>query len=539
MVDFPGKRPYGLVLLGILSVLAAVSDPLAGLVIAVTSFLRVPAKTKDELVIDLVEVLAVLPGSIVGAVLIFFYRSSFALPEIAIDPVLPVLALITAFFGGVLLYRRRRLQSLKLLASWFIASLVVPSLLNVPVLTAVAVYALPSLLILGSALVLNVDKGMIKTVRKVTTSNRRKKSEGSEKLLEVDITKIFCATLLILLGSYGMINNYMVYAEMNTAYGLEWERYGDLELREAMNWINVNTPKSAIVVAESPLRDWVEAFGGRPSLSDNYVTESILSANYEIRNLFLRLRDWGPVAPQRAPLFAVSNSESFVDFLYVDESHAQVTYTLNGSSYTPDFYNYTVHFSDWIDRSSEVAILGHIFAVEGALIYKTISLSDGATEASIEYTIEANPNASLQGFSLKVWVPWERRIGFTKVSDLCVELSLDVGDFLVSFEGNVHSVEFKPDKEWSQMRAEAVFVPVGSQIYAKMTVKALTAKQIGWSEDKVVAYATTELMAQYRVAYVVVPTIVKKQGMDRFGLDFPKFLSMFENNKLTVYKMIL
>jgi len=44
MADFPGKRPYGLVLLSILSVLAAGSDPLAGLVIAVTSFLRVPSK---------------------------------------------------------------------------------------------------------------------------------------------------------------------------------------------------------------------------------------------------------------------------------------------------------------------------------------------------------------------------------------------------------------------------------------------------------------------------------------------------------------
>jgi len=251
------------------------------------------------------------------------------------------------------------------------------------------------------------------------------------------------------------------------------------------------------------------------------------------------LRDWGPVAPQRVPSFAVSDGENFVDFLYVDESHAQVTYDLNGSSYTPNFYNYTVRFSDWVDRSSEVAILSHIFAVEGALINKTICLSRSVAEASVEYKIEANPNASLQKFSLKAWIPWERRLGFTKVSGSMVELSLDVGDFLVSFEGNVLSVSFEPDKVWSQMKAETIFAPASNQIYAKMTVKALTAKPIRWSTDEIVAYATTELMAQHRVAYVVVPTIVKKQGMDRFGLDFPKFLSMFENNKLTVYKIIL
>jgi len=540
IMDFQGKRTVGSALLTILSVLAAVSDPITSLIILVILSLSALTKIKSNPSRKvLVDPLAVLPGGLVGAILIFFYRSGFTLPEMAIDPVIPALALITAFFGVVLLYRRRELQSLKLLILWFVASLVVPLLLNVSVLVAVAVYALPSLLILGSVLVLNVDRGMIKTMKGVVASNPRKKSKGSEKLLEVDITKLTCVILLILLGFCSMISNYFAYAAVNAAYGLEWERYGDLELREAMMWINIHTPQNAVVVAESPLRDWVEAFGGRTSLSNSYVIDSILGANYEIRNLFVRLRDWGPVAPQRAPFFAVSDGENFVNFLYVDESHAQLTYDLNGSSCTPDFYNYTIHFSDWIDRSSEIAILCHIFEVEGALIYKTISLSEGTAEAFIEYTIEANPNASLQKFSLKAWVPWERRIGFTKVSNLCVELSLDVGDFLVSFDGYVHSVEFEPDREWSQMRAEAIFTPINGQIHAKMTVKALTAKPIGWSEDKVVAYATTELMAQYRVAYAVVPTIVKKQGMDRFGLDFPKFLSMFENSKLTVYKMIL
>jgi len=540
LMDFQGKRTIGLALLTVLSVLAAVSDPIASLIIVVMLSSSALTKIKDNPSRKiLVDPLAVLPGGLVGAILLFFHRSSFTLPEMAIDPVIPALALITAFFGGVLLYRRKELQGLKLLILWFVASLVVPLPLNVSFSTAAAVYALPSLLILGSVLVLNVDRGMIKTMKMAVASNPRKKSQGQEKLLEVDITKLTCVILLILLGLYSMISNYFAYAKVNTTYGVECERYGDLELREAMTWINIRTPQTAVVVAESPLRDWVEAFGGRTTLSNGYAIDSILGANYEIRDLFVRLRDWGPVAPQRAPFFAVSDGENFVDFLYVDESHAQVTYNLNGSSYTPDFYNYTVHFSDWVDRSSEVAILSHIFEVEGTLIYKTISLSKGAAEASVEYTVEANPNASLQKFSLKAWVPWERRIGFTRVSGLSVELSLDVGDFLISFDGYVHSVSFEPDKVWSQMRAEAVFMPIGSQIYAKMTVKALTAKPIRWGEDRVVAYATTELMAQYRVAYVVVPTIVKKQGMDRFGLDFPKFLSMFENSKLTVYKMIL
>ena len=35
--------------------------------------------------------------------------------------------------------------------------------------------------------------------------------------------------------------------------------------------------------------------------------------------------------------------------------------------------------------------------------------------------------------SLKAWVPWERKLGFTQVSGSMVELDLDVGDVLVSF----------------------------------------------------------------------------------------------------------
>lgn len=540
VVDFLGEGSFGLVLLSILSVLAAFSDPLAGLIVAVTVCLSVLARSKEKpLRRILLEALAVLPGGLLGAVIILFHGSSFTTLEMAIDPAVPALALVAAFFGSVLFYRHRKIQGLKLLLSWLVASLVTPLLLNVSVLAAMTVYALPSLLILGSALVLNVDRDMIKIMSGMVASNGRKKGDESEKLLEVDMAKLTCIILLILLGSSSIISDYAVYAEVKASYSLEGQRYGDLELREAMDWINIHTPKNAVIVAENPLRDWVEAFGGRTTLSDSYAVDSILGANYEIRNRFIRLRDWGPVAPQRAPFFAVSDGKNFVDFLYVDESHAQVTYSLGGNSYTPDFYTYRVDSSGWVDRSSEVAILCHIFEVEGASINKTTRLSKGVAEASVEYLVEAKLNVSLQKFSLKVWVPWERQLGFTKVSGLSVELSLDVGDFLVLFEGNVHSVEFEPDEEWSQMRAEAIFMPENNQIYAKMTVKALTVKPLEWGREEVVAYATTELMVQYRVAYVVVPTIVKKQGMDRFGLDFPRFLSMFENSKLTIYKIIL
>ena len=102
-----------------------------------------------------------------------------------------------------------------------------------------------------------------------------------------------------------------------------------------------------------------------------------------------------------SPFFAVSNGEDFVNFLYVDESHAQVKYLIIGSSFTLNVYEYEVRFSGWIERSANSAVLRHVFEVEGAIINKTIRLSKNSLEATVEYLVEAKPGATLQDFSLK------------------------------------------------------------------------------------------------------------------------------------------
>ncbi len=539
-----------------LSVLAAASDPYAGLVLVAALILRAAIRVnRVSLRRFLMILLASLPGGLTSVALLLFHKQGFMLPDITLEPAILTLTLLTSFFGGILLYARRNLRSLEWLMSWLIASVAVPPFLNAPFSTAVGLFALPPLLILASTLLLNVDRGIVRILETAASNIKVESGEKreAEKLLEVDVTKLFSAVLLALLLFSGLMGGYGMYAEVNAAYGLERERYGDAELLEALNWISENTPKHAVVVAEYPLGDWVEAITGRETLSNrlvdfridpegfqrSYAADSILNANYEIRNAFLRLRDWGPTAPQRVPYFAVSDGERFIDFLYVDESHAKVTYIIGGSSFTPNFYQYAVLFSGWVKRSSDMAVLRHVYEVDGALINKTIWLSRGKAEASIEYIIEAKPGVSLQEFSLKAWIPWSRRLGYIRVSGLRVELSLDVGNFLISFGGDVRSVDFRPDEEWAQQRAEAKFAPVKNRIYAKMVVKALAAKPIAWGGDEVTAYSMGELMAQYHVAYVIVPTIVKMQMIDRFGLDFPTFVSMFENSKLTVYKVII
>lgn len=525
-----------------LSVLTAFSEPYAGVVLFLALILEVATRLKWSSRRVFAVPLASLPGVLVSCVLLFLYGSSFTLPGVELELTTLALTYLAAALGALLLYARRDLKGLRLPLSWLVASFAASLFLDAPFRTLAGALAIPPLLMLTSALLLNVGGAVTRVV------------EEAEGVLEVDVAKLFSAALVVALVLSSLLGGYGVYAGVNSAHGLEWERYGDVELRNALSWIGANTPEEAVVVAEYPLGDWVEAIAGRAVVSNrpvdsrsdmegfqrSYAADSILNAKYEIRNAFLRLRDWGPVAPQRAPFFAVSDGESFINFLYVDESHAQVKYVIDGESFTPNFYDYYVYFSGWVERSPDSAALRHVFEVEGAVINKTIRLSKGALEASVEYLVEAKPGAILQDFSLKAWVPWERRLGYTGVSGSTVELSLEVGDFQVNFEGNLRSLSFGPDREWAQQRAEAHFEPVENRIYAKMTVKVLSkVTPVVWSGDDVVAYATEELMAQYHVAYAVVPTIVKKQMMDLFGLDFPTFVSMFENSKLTVYKVVI
>jgi hypothetical protein len=57
--------------------------------------------------------------------------------------------------------------------------------------------------------------------------------------------------------------------------------------------------------------------------------------------------------------------------------------------------------------------------------------------------------------------------------------------------------------------------------------------------SKVIAADIKELLAKYKISYAIIPTVVKKENMDKFGLYYEIFKSLYQNDYLTIYKVII
>jgi hypothetical protein len=450
---------------------------------------------------------------------------------------LPItLGVLASVVGLFLLLRNRKIFLLT--ASWLFSSMLVSGLVHFPL-----IYLYASLPIAVSSLALLPECRKEAVVLSV---------EGEEHHVEVDVGKVAGLALLclIVLSTLASTCNVVGSATLHTTVYVE--RYGDEDLLDALNWLNGHTPENAVILAEHPLSTWIQSYTNRPTITNypvefaqnieelirSYDADTVLNANYEVRNRFMRLRDWESVAPQRSPSLASSNGEGYVDFLYLDENHATVTYVYNGETFEPDFYQYLEKTTSWVLRSGEQAVLQHTYVLKGGVtIVKRLSLQK-ESHSTIEYNITSSAS-TLRSFSIKLWIPWERRLGFTQVSGNQFGFTLDSGEYEVEFQGNIADLKFGYDEEWSQPRVYAAFKPVNNQVQVKIVVKALNVKPVKWAEDDVFSASAKELLEKYNVGYAVIPTAVKREFMDRFGLDNVLFKSQHENSKLTIYKVTL
>ena len=447
-----------------------------------------------------------------------------------------ILGVLASAVGLFLLLKNRKIFLLT--ASWLFSSILISGLAHFPL-----IYLYTSLPIAVSSLAL-----LPECKKKAVIVS----GEGEEYHVEVDVGKVAGLALLSLIILSMLTSTYNVVGSVTSHMTVYVKRYGSEDLLDTLNWINGHTPENAVILAEYPLSTWIQSYTNRPTITNyparfaqsieelrrSYDADTMLNANHEVRNRFLRLRDWESVAPQRSPSFASSNGEGYVDFLYLDENHATVTYVYNGETFAPDFYQYVERDTSWVLRGGEQALLQHMYVLKGGVsIVKRLSLQREA-QSTIEYNITST-DSTLKSFSIKLWIPWERRLGFTQVSGNRFDFTLDSGEYEVEFHGSITELRFGYDEKWSQPRIFAAFKPANNQIQVKIIVKALNVKPIKWAGDEVVSASAKELLAKYNISYAVIPTAVKVELMDRFGLDNILFKSQHENGKLTIYKVTL
>ncbi|MEM1587214.1 MAG: hypothetical protein QXX99_07455 [Candidatus Bathyarchaeia archaeon] len=459
-----------------------------------------------------------------------FSRIQIVEPPITLLPM--IIGMLMSIPAFILLIKERKSC---VICCWLASSIIVTALTLPPLLFLYA--ALPAI-ISSFTLFTTYLKKMIAAAK-----------EGEELyIMEIDIPKIVGLALLLLLIVSALISTHSVLNSVASETKIYVERYGYGDLLGALEWIKSNTPEGTVVLAEYPLSTWIKSYANRPTLGNypvnfdknveefmmSYDADTILNSNFEMRNLFLRLRDWGPVAPQRAPSFASSKDGKYLDFLYIDENHVNVKYSFRGETLKPDFYGYKERTVSWLVRSGEEAALQYVYALEGNVtIVKRIFL-EKSPEATIEYSVTST-SSNIESFSVKMWIPKERKIGFAQISGNKFYFMLDSGEYVVEFQGNLKKLIFGPDEIWLQNRVFAVFEQLDNQILVRIIVRVLKAEPLTWMKDEVFSTSARELLTKYRVGYAVIPTAVKKVNMDRFGLDDELFKSQYENSKLTVY----
>jgi hypothetical protein len=418
-------------------------------------------------------------------------------------------------------------------------AVVIASVLLRQAAVALAYLPLP-MLILSSVVLTSSLKGLYGT----------KKIGEEEVEVELDSKKLLSILLIALVVSTSVLSTFAEAGQLQQASAGFSDRYGDALLASALGWIQGNTSKDSVILAEYPLGVWIQSYTGRETLSDlpsspgdsgfsaSYAAGTILNANVEVRNSFMRLRDWAPAAPQRDPIFASSNGSGFEDFVYIDEDHATIQYESGGKTFAPSFYDYAGRSLQWVARSDTEATLLYTYNVtNGLVIQKTVSLNQSAT-ATVTYSI-GSLGPKLDSFTLKLWIPKERQLGSTQFSGNTFQFETDSGDYLLTFGGNVVGLSFGPDEQWGQQRVVASYAPQNNSVLATVAVTVLDPQPLTWGTDKVVSTTAAELLAAYDIAYLVVPTAVKSINMDLFGLSSPSYYSQFENDKLTIYKVII
>ena len=521
-----------------LSLLVGLTDYLSGVITFLTILLYYIYSRMGNGLISVkgIYVLASLPA--LSGFIFSGYRAVLTIDFNVLTPPFIIL-LVLGITGLYMIYRDKGvIPSIYLF--WLAASTSITWLSIGPV--GLPIYIIYPLFIPLSYLVLNGLKGLYKVVY-----------EGGEDVIEIDLGGVKLPTLILvaLLIFSGISQSYVVADQVARYNQFVTERYGADALLDVVNWIKFNTPEDAKILVEYPLSTWISLYTGREVITDynpfgddnfdlaSYEASSMLNSNYEVRNAYIRIWDWSPVAPQRTPLISSSDGRSYIDFIYIDENNARVTYIDGGRVVSPDFYSYLSANSTWVERSSDRVVLMHRYVLSGGvLITKYITL-DKDPKVNIKYIITSN-QSNILNFLIKLWIPWERRVGVTEIRGSSFYFTLDSGEYRIDFGGDLKSIDFRPDEKWAQQRVSALYQPDGDNtIEVDIDIIVLNAREISWAGDGVVSYSIDELLSKNGVSYAVIPTILKKELMDRFGLDYKHFKHVYENSKLTVYKVTI
>jgi len=244
------------------------------------------------------------------------------------------------------------------------------------------------------------------------------------------------------------------------------------ELRNIISWFSKNTTEeNTLILGEINILPWIPR--DVPKVEPRII-EAWSSSVFRVEAKYIRVDEWEPFSPSRAPLISIYNGSAFEKLLYIDDSYVRVHLRRNDEKWVESPYG-----AKFIGYKLSENKLTLIFQTTWLKIVKTITIAENSPKVTIKYSFETLRDAAIEKIEAYVWPAWGTKIDRYDIALMNIYM-LIAGEHVILYPPeNATAKLFKRVREQDRL---ILIVPVNKDKYVlKLGLEFPTAKQSPYS----------------------------------------------------------
>ena len=301
--------------------------------------------------------------------------------------------------------------------------------------------------------------------------------------------------------------------------------YGDQEKLAALNWITQNTRSGSIFVADELMGRWIEGYTMRRvfmymepkfmyiegQLDRYYIATSILEANYEIRNGYVRVQDQNPYSPSFCPIVSIWAEGEYKEVLAVNDTG------LTDKNIVSD------DVASTLKVKGDTATIQTSYNNDKIAINKTIEVNTGS-KLTIKYFLE---DSNLKDATVDIEMSQKRDVNLIEITAGQVKINTDIGNILI--HTNTATILNSQDDHklmlpYDLTQNGTIAIEIEAEKPAKNSLNALVATSAG------------QVINVNKISYIVIPRTPGSQIETRPEYQYllKAYKTAYTNNKVII-----
>jgi len=376
-------------------------------------------------------------------------------------------------------------------------------------------------------------------VNKFIKNEHRKPTYYKRLLVVVSLALIFMVSISLVTTSYTRFEK-----------GTKYYNVADGEVIQALTWLRENTPPNAIILANDLFHSWwIEGYALRkaymPGSSAFYVAQQrefdvankIISGNYVLDNLYLRVSDNFPAAFYN-PLISVNTGRVYQKLLYFNDNRARLVVSANNS--VSECSLYRLEKSNKVDVvvDNDLGSITYSYFWDLTVINRTLKLySKPQTIVTYDITLT---NCTMKSFEIIINIHPDSRINTSSIGNGTVLLSLSdphgrVINVMINILTNGKIIDIGKAISFGKFIIYFVFNTTNTHLHTEFRI--LVEPKVQPVYNNVQFFNSLELIKTYGINYLF---INKKFVVDvnRFTYNSEWFKPVFENSRILIFKVM-